>query len=114
MKAGKLRTLLTIEKRTDTSDGMGGVTVVWSTQTTVYGRQLFNARDWQARVEVVADQSSSIQRCRFETRFATGITPLMRIKTPDSRYFEIEAVYDPSGKRERLEIVAKELQNAGV
>lgn len=113
MKAGKLRTLITIEKRTDTTDGMGGVTSVWSTQTTVYGRQLINVREWKAGANVQADQASSQQRSRWETRYITGITPEMRMKI-GSRVFEIESVYDPSGKCERLEIICTELQNPGV
>lgn len=113
MKAGKLRTLLTIEKRGDTPDGMGGVTIAWTTQTTVYGRQLINSRDWTARAAVAANQTESVQRSRWETRFVTGITPAMRVKI-GTRVFEIEAVYDPSGKHERLEMVCIELQNPGV
>ena len=114
MKAGKLRTLLTIEKRTDTPDGMGGVTTVWSTQTTVYGRQLINARDWKAGADVTAGQTQSVQRSRWETRFVTGVDAGMRVKIGTTRLLEIEAAYDPSQKGERLELVCVELQNPGV
>lgn len=109
MKAGKLRTLLTIEKRGDTPDGMGGSTTTWTTFGTVYGRQIIRRAD----SEFKADQLSSVQVSRWETRFLTGITPKMRLVS-GSRVFEIEAVYDPSQKRERLEIVCTELQNPGV
>jgi len=114
MKAGTLRTLLTFEGRTDTTDGMGGVTVAWSTVAQAYGRQLFRDREWRAAENITANQTSSVQRSRWEARYTTGISPAMRMKTPEGRVFEIESVYDPSGKGERIEIVAKELQNPGV
>lgn len=109
MKAGKLKTLLTIEKRTDTADGMGGSTTAWATFGTVYGRQIIR----RTEAEFTADQLSSVQVSRWETRFLAGITPKMRLSA-GARVFEIEAVLDPSGKGERLEILCTELQNPGV
>lgn len=109
MKAGKLRTLLTIQTRTDTTDGMGGSTTTWATFGTVYGRQIIK----RAEAEFTADQLSSVQVCRWETRFIAGITPKMRLVS-GVRVFEIEAVFDPSQKRERLELICTELQNPGV
>jgi head-tail adaptor len=113
MRAGKLRTLLTIEQRTDTPDGMGGVTSTWSTVVQVYGRQLIRAADWSSMEKTAADQVESYRRTRWETRFVTGIKPKMRLKTPADEYYQIEAVYDPSQKGERLEIVAFQRQNGG-
>lgn len=113
MRAGKLRTLLTIEQRTDTPDGMGGVTSTWSTVVQVYGRQLIREADWRATEKTTADQTESFRRVRFETRYTTGIAPAMRLKTPAGEYYQIEAAYDPSQKGERLEIVAYQRQNGG-
>lgn len=114
MRAGKLRHLYTIEQKTDTPDGMGGVTSEWATVEQVYGRQLIKSVDWRAMEKTTADQVESFRRARFETRYATGINPAMRLKTPSGEYYEIEAVYDPSQKGERLEIIAFQRQNRGV
>lgn len=114
MRSGKLRHLYTIEQKTDTLDGMGGVTSSWATATQVYGRQLIRDADWRAMERPAADQVESFRRVRFETRYTTGISPAMRLKTPSGEYFEIESVYDPSQKGERLEIVAFQRQNGGV
>lgn len=96
------------------SDGMGGSTTEWTTATQVYGRQLIKEADWRASERVVADQIESFRRVRFETRYTTGITPAMRLKTPSGEIYQIEAVYDPSQKGERLEIIAFQRQNGGV
>lgn len=113
MKAGKLRTLLSIQSRTDTADGMGGVVSAWAEVCKVYGRQLVDGRDWKATVSTEADQRESVQACRWETRFYAGIAPEMRLVT-GCRIFEINSVFDPSQKRERLILVCIEKHNAGV
>lgn len=109
MRAGRQRTLITIQTRTDTPDGMGGNTVAWSTFGTVYGHEIVK----KAGAATLADQISSVFASKWETRFLAGITPKMRL-IAGSRTFEIEAALDPSGKGERLEILCTELQNPGV
>lgn len=109
MRIGRHRTSLTIQTRTDTSDGMGGSTVSWSTFATVWGRQMI----WRGSAEWTADQVSSLQTSRWETRFLTGIQPKMRLVV-GSRTFQIEAIFDPDQKRSRLVLVCTELQNPGV
>lgn len=109
MRAGKLRTLISIQQGTATSDGMGGKTVVWSEFAKVYAHQIIKRAD----ANTIADQIESVQYSRWVVRYIDGISPKMRIVV-GSRVMEINAVYDPSQKRERLEIVCTELQNPGV
>lgn len=109
MRAGKLRTLITIEQRTNSPDGMGGVTTSWTEFCKSYARQIIKRAD----ANTIADQIESVQYSRWEVRYIDGISPKMRIVV-GSRVMEINAVYDPSQKRERLEIVCTELQNPGV
>lgn len=109
MRAGKLRTLITIEQRTNSPDGMGGVTTSWTEFCKSWGRQIIKRAD----ANTIADQIESVQYSRWEVRYIDGISPKMRIVV-GSRVMEINAVYDPSQKRERLEIVCTELQNPGV
>lgn len=108
MKAGKLRTLLTIQQRTDTADGQGGVVTVWSEFCKVYGRQYVS----RAEVGTLTEQRESRLICKWEIRFMEGVLPEMRL-VDSLRIFEINAVYDPSQKRERLELLCTELQNKG-
>ena len=113
MKSGKLRKAIEIQQLVKTPDGMGGYSETWATFCRVYGRQIFGGKGWRAAAQTGAEQTESLQRSCWETRFVSGITPAMRMKS-DNRIFEIEAVYDPSSKRERLEIICTELQNPGV
>lgn len=108
-RVGQRRTLITIQKETATSDGMGGKTVVWSEFAKVYARQIIRRAD----ANTIADQIESAQYSRWDIRFIAGVTPKMRLVV-GSRVMEINAVYDPSQKRERLELVCTELQNPGV
>ncbi len=109
MRAGKLKTLLVVQQKTLTPDGMGGSTVTWTEFCQLYGDEIIN----QAKSQSTADQLSSIQICKWKTRYRAGITPKMRL-VAGTRVFEIDAAYDPSRKRERLEIICTELQNPGV
>ncbi len=113
MKVGKLRKSIEIQTLVKTADGMGGFSETWATYRRVYGRQIFGGWSWRAQAAANAGQIESLQRSRWETRFVPGVTPEMRILV-DGRTLEIEAVYDPSNRRERLEFVCKELQNKGV
>jgi len=109
-RVGQRRTLISIQQeKTATSDGMGGKTVVWSEFAKVYARQIIRRAD----ANTIADQIESVQYSRWDIRYLAGVTPKMRLVV-GSRVMEINAVYDPSQKRERLEIVCTELQNPGV
>lgn len=108
-RAGRARTLLTIQTRTDTADGAGGRTLVWSTHCTAWGRQII----WRGSAEFQADQLSSMQVSRWEVRYRTGIEPKMRVLL-GSRTFEIGAIFDPDQKRQTMILVCEELQNPGV
>lgn len=109
MQAGRLRTKLIIQEKIRKPDGQGGFSEIWAEFCQVYGRQIVRKAD----AVVIADQTSSVQMCRFETRFVDGVSPKMRALI-NTRVFEIEAVYDPSQKRERLVLDCTELQNSGV
>ena len=108
-RAGQRRTLISIQQETVTIDEMGGKTVVWSEFAKIYARQIIRRAD----ANTIADQIESSQYSRWDVRFIAGVTPEMRIVV-GSRTMEINAVYDPSQKRERLEIICTELQNPGV
>ncbi len=108
MRAGKLRTLITIEQRTNSPDGMGGVTTSWTEFCKSWGRQIIR----RAESDGIASGLQSVLGTKWEIRFVTGVSPKMRIKVED-RILDIEAVYDPSQKRERLELICVEHQNEG-
>lgn len=108
MRAGKLRTILTIEQRTDVSDGMGGVTTEWKEFCKAWGRQIIR----RAESDVIASGLESVLGTKWEIRWVAGISPKMRVKIGE-RILDIEAVYDPSQKGERLELICVEHQNEG-
>lgn len=108
-RTGQRRTLISIQEETATSDGMGGKTVVWSEVAKVYAHQIIRRAD----ANTIADQIESVQHSRWDIRYIAGISPKMRLVV-GSRVMEINAVYDPSQKRERLELICTELQNPGV
>lgn len=108
-RVGQRRTLITIQKETTTGDGMGGTTSEWSDFAKIYARQVIRRAD----ANTIADQIESAQHSRWDIRYIAGVTPKMRLVV-GSRVMEINAVYDPSQKRERLEILCTELQNPGV
>lgn len=108
-RSGKHRTLLTIQTRTDTADGAGGRTLAWSTFCTLWGKQVI----WRGSAEFQADQLSSMQVSRWETRYSAGVQPKMRVLL-GSRTFEIGTIFDPDQKRQNMILVCEELQNPGV
>lgn len=90
MQAGQLRHKIALQSPTEVSDGLGGVTVTWSTQHKCYaeidppkGRQFFVAGQKQNEV---------VQRIRI--RYYSSVTPEWRVRF-GTRYFDIESIIDP-------------------
>lgn len=103
MKAGLLRKVIEIQQLVRTPDGLGGFSETWATFCRLYGREIVRRADTAFN----AMQNQSEIKSRFETRYFYGVTSDMRLVL-DGRTFSIDAVYDPSGKRERLEFVCTE------
>ena len=94
MQGGELRHYITLEKPANTPDGMGGYTVVFTSQYKCYagidppkGREFFQAG--QKQVEVVT---------RIRIRYYSSVRPDWRVKMGTSapyRIFDIGPIIDP-------------------
>ncbi|MBF0406471.1 MAG: phage head closure protein [Candidatus Riflebacteria bacterium] len=108
MRIGLLRKIIEIQQLVKTPDAMGGFSEQWVIYCQLYGREVIRRADTTFQ----AMQNQSEIQSRFETRYSDGIKPDMRL-VMDNRIFQIDAVYDPSGRRERLEFICTE-RKAGV
>ncbi len=110
MKAiGAMNQLVTIQKRTEVSDGQG-IVATYSTRGTAYA----NIQPTTGRESVQAGQMVSASSSTFVTYFRDDISikdRLVRVANGITRTFEILAIGDPNGMRENLEIIAVEVDS---
>jgi len=99
----QLRHRITIQNRTQSSDGMGGVTESWSTFATVWASidpmkagEVFWARHIESRVTH-----------KVMIRYLNGLTTSMRF-TFGGRTFQIKGIRNLEERRQWMEIVAEE------
>lgn len=108
MRAGRLRTKISILRRTDTPDGMGGSVSSWTVFAEVWGRRIIKS----AYQTTVAEQLESRLNALWEIRYLDGVTPDMRLEA-EGKIYDIQAVYDPSQKKALLVLVTVEYQAEG-
>lgn len=107
MEAGSLRHVISIQEKTQTSDGMGGFTTTWAD---VSGLSSLRASIWPLRATERLDNAKlelSITH-RIRIRYRAGITPDMRVKF-GSRYFNIRSIINPDERNKMLEFLAEEV-----
>jgi len=107
---GKLNKRVTIQTPTQTADGMGGFSVVWTDLATIFAgiwpvSAAEMVRSMQATMEIT--HRIRIRYQRYE------IKPSYRIKFTDTvkgaRYFNITSIVNPDERQEWLDILAKEI-----
>jgi len=103
MRAGPLRHKITIQSATETSDGMGGFTEVWSDHTTAWG-QVIPVKGLEA-LEHRKLEHENVHRIWI--RYQGGITAKMRISWGD-RIMRIIGIRNPEERNSMLEIMAEE------
>lgn len=100
---GTLRTLATLEAKTQVDDGGGGFSESWSTLATVWcAVELLTGAE-----TVSGDQVTAFKRVRIRLRFRDDVTETLRLRV-DQRLFNIEAVNDPDSRRRWLDLVCVE------
>lgn len=104
MRAGDLRHQIVIQKKTLTTDGMGGSTESWATHATV------RAAIWPvSATERVANQQIEHEIThKIRIRYLSTVVPSMRISF-DSRTFEIVSVVNWEERGISQDLICEEL-----
>ena len=108
MRAGILRHTIAIQEQTDTSDGMLGFTVGW---TTVSGMGSVPAAIWPLRGQERVDalKLEYVEPRRIRIRYRPGITTKNRIYWSDkSKTFNIISINNMDEKNVLLEMICTE------
>ena len=102
---GARRHLLILESRSIAPDGLGGFSEEWSAVDDL--PQIYaSIHDVGGGRPLRGPQITLATTHRIRTAFTTHIRPGMQLVSSDDRIYSIEAVLDPSGLREYLEILA--------
>ena len=105
LRAGSLRHRLTLQSKNSTGDGMGGVTVSWTDDKTVYGAI------WPLRgtERITAQQLESEITCQVRIRYTSGVSPDDRIQVGDTtQYLDIVSVVNPEYRNRELILYCRE------
>lgn len=104
IRAGELSKTIDIQAPGKTSDGMGGMTTVWTTlAANVY------AAIWpvSASEMVQANAASMVLSHRIRIRYRSIFKAAWRLKYGD-RYFNIVSIINPNEANEYLDLMCKE------
>jgi SPP1 family predicted phage head-tail adaptor len=108
MRAGKLRSLLTIQQRSTTQDNTtGDIVQPW---TALYSNLPAHEMPEDSREIWNGDRVESQPIFKFRIRYASGITPSMRAVI-GSRVFTITSVRNTDGRNRELILVCTEVLN---
>jgi SPP1 family predicted phage head-tail adaptor len=100
---GDLRTRLTLEAPSRTSDGGGGASVTWGTVATVWA----SVRPTGGGEGYALDRVAGRVTHEIVLRYRAGVTPEMRLRD-GTRVFEIRAAFGPDQRRRWLKCLAEE------
>jgi len=98
---GNLRNKITIEESTIIVDEYGQTNRSWSSKTTLWAKKTVST--YNERIK--ADQLHNEVSYTFLIRYRNDINPNQRIKE-DNIYYTIKAVFDESGLKKWLKIIA--------
>jgi SPP1 family predicted phage head-tail adaptor len=98
---GRLRHLITLQRLTDTPDGVGGFTREWATYLTTYAEVLSQA----GRESLVAGTIQGVTPYRITMRYQTDIRTADRILFGDLQ-LNVRSITDLDGRRRWSEIFA--------
>jgi SPP1 family predicted phage head-tail adaptor len=110
MRIGPLRHRVTIQQKSTAQNAFGEEAITYSdiaTNPSVWA----NVRPATGRESFVAgaDQQLSELSHRVQIRYRTDLSVEMRVVW-ESRNLDIESIHDPSGKREFLNLLCREVQ----
>lgn len=103
MSAGALNKQITLQSKTETSDGMGGVTETWTDQITTWAEiDPPKSREFYGTGQV---QTEIVTRIRI--RYRPNVSHAWRVKY-GSRYFNITSIVNPDEANQELTIMGRE------
>jgi len=95
MRAARLRNRLNLQQQVETQDGLGGVTITWSTTATVWG----GIEALSGSENFTADQVNSSLQARVVIRYGSewsGIDSTWRVEdAANGRKYDIKTVMMP-------------------
>ena len=104
MRAGRLRSRVTIQQRTDSQNEVGELVPVWSTLAAVWADVLHNS----GLETIKAGASASVVKASIRIRYRADVKPSMRV-VKGSDVYNIEAVLPDQG-REYCDLVCERVQ----
>ena len=109
MRAGELRHRITIQKPTETSDGIGGVTTTWSTLITTWAAIWpLRGQEYMSAMQTTSNVTHKIRIRRLPTNKRDDFSSKCRILF-DSRYFEIQSIINPDERTIYYELMCEEV-----
>lgn len=104
MRAGSLNKLITFEKQSVISDGMGGESVTWTNHASDVFAALWSV---SAKEKLSASKETMTATHRIRIRYRSDIVPAMRIKY-QTKYYNITSIINPDMANEMIDILATE------
>ncbi len=104
MRAGRLRSRVTIQQRTDTQNEIGELVPTWSTLSAVWADVIHNS----GLETIKAGASASVVKASIRIRYRADVKPSMRV-VKGSDVYNIEAVLPDHG-REYCDLVCERVQ----
>lgn len=98
---GAMRHQLTLQQRVTTADGAGGYAEGWQDVAILYAA----IEDIGGRIDVRGMQERHVVSHRLIMHYRAGVTPAMRLLSPDKSY-DIVAVLDRGNRKAYLEVLA--------
>lgn len=105
MRAGLLRTRLTLQKPVRTADGQGGFTLDWQDVDTVWAR----VTPLSGREQMLAEQLSTGLTHQVSMRYYSGVLPTWRGVTDDGAILNIRSVSNPDSKRREHQLYCEQI-----
>jgi SPP1 family predicted phage head-tail adaptor len=109
VSAGRLKKVIEIQERTETTDSFGGQVHVWSD---VYSGVRAAKEPLSGRELIAAQAAQSSTTIRFIIRFLEGIDSSMRI-FHDDKFYNITEIIDPEEAHRELQIMTSTGLNEG-
>lgn len=79
LRIGDLDTRITVEQKSETTNGIGEIVYTWTTLSTLWAKAINPVSSNQQNEDQEADRSTSISRKTFMVRYNTSVNETMRI-----------------------------------